>query len=98
MVWPAGRVKPSVQPLIGEVPVLVTAMEAVRPESQELTVYATRGAVPEAGGTEGVALAVAEADGLGVVVPLVLSTKVIALLAGMVTVNEPFAIRIALCG
>ncbi len=42
MVWPAGRVKPSFQPLTVVVPLLVMVTEAVRPVFQAFTVAFTR--------------------------------------------------------
>src|SRR4051794_28911950 len=48
MLWPAGRVKPSVQPVSGG-PEFVIVMVAVRPVFQALTAYPMR-QPPEAGG------------------------------------------------
>jgi hypothetical protein len=50
MLWPAGRLNTSDQPLMVEVPVLVTVMAAVRPVFHELTVYPTRQAAGSVGG------------------------------------------------
>src|SRR5688572_7489470 len=92
MAWPEGRVKTSVQPLIGALPALVILMDAVKPVFQLFIVYETCGRVPP-GGT-----GVVVAGSLGGVPPLRVVTNVITLRAGRLTVREPFDIRRALCG